>query len=40
MRNFISHEYSQVDEDIVFQVIQEDLSPLKAAVKDILEKLQ
>lgn len=38
MRNFISHEYSQVDEDIVFQVIKEDLPSLKAAVKDILER--
>lgn len=38
MRNFISHEYSQVDEDIVFQVIKEDLPSLKAAVKDLLER--
>ena len=39
MRNFISHEYSHVDEDIVFQVIKDDLPPLKVAVKDILDRL-
>lgn len=39
MRNFISHEYSHVDEDIVFQVIKDDLPPLKVAVKGILDRL-
>jgi len=33
MRNFISHEYSHVDEDIVFQVIKDDLPPLKVALR-------
>lgn len=40
MRNFISHEYSHVDEDIVFQVINDDLPPLKVAVKGILDRLK
>jgi len=40
MRNFISHEYSHVDEDIVFQVIKDDLPPLKVAVKGILDRLK
>ena len=36
MRNFISHEYANVDEEIVFDVIKEDLSRMQKAVKEIL----
>ena len=36
MRNFISHEYANIDEDIVFDVIKEDLPRMQEAVKKIL----
>lgn len=37
MRNFISHEYASVDEEIVFDVIKEDLPRMQEAVKEILQ---
>lgn len=36
MRNIISHEYSNIDEDIVFSTIKEDLPLLKEVVEQIL----
>ncbi len=36
LRNIISHEYANVDEEIVFQVIKEDLPKLKAVVDALL----
>lgn len=36
MRNFISHEYANIDEAIVFDVIKEDLPRMQEAVKRIL----
>ena len=36
MRNFISHEYANVDEEIVFDVIKEDLPRMQKTVKEIL----
>jgi len=36
MRNFISHEYANIDEAIVFDVIKEDLPRMQEAVKSIL----
>lgn len=36
MRNFISHEYANIDEAIVFDVIKEDLPRMQKAVKKIL----
>ncbi len=36
MRNFISHEYANIDEAIVFDVIKEDLPRMQEAVKNIL----
>lgn len=36
MRNFISHEYANIDEEIVFDVIKEDLPRMQKAVKEIL----
>ena len=36
MRNFISHEYANVDEEIVFEVIKEDLPQMQEVVKEIL----
>ena len=34
----ISHEYANIDEDIIVSVINDDLEPLKAAVEDLLKK--
>ena len=36
MRNFISHEYASVDEEIVFDVIKNDLPKMQKAVEKIL----
>lgn len=38
MRNIISHEYSNVDEEVVYSVIKDDLQPLKKAIKSIIER--
>ena len=40
LRNFISHEYSNIDEDIVFSVIKEHLQPLKDTVERIISQLR
>ena len=39
MRNFISHEYANIDEEIVYDVIKEDLPKMQKAVKEILLNL-
>lgn len=39
MRNIISHEYSHVDEEIVFSTIKEDLPKLRAAIIQIQSTL-
>ena len=36
MRNFISHEYASIDEEIVFDVIKNDLPKMQKAVEKIL----
>ena len=36
MRNFIFHEYANIDETIVFDVIKEDLPRMQEAVNRIL----
>ena len=36
LRNFISHEYANIDEEIIVSVINNDLPQLKAAVEDML----
>lgn len=36
MRNFISHEYANIDEAIVFDAIKEDLPRMQEAVRNIL----
>lgn len=38
MRNIISHEYANIDEDIIVSVINDDLGPLGLAIKDLLKK--
>ena len=37
MRNLISHEYANIDEDIIVSVINDDLIPLKTAIEDLLK---
>lgn len=37
MRNFISHEYANIDEEIIFNVIKEDLPRMQKVVKTILQ---
>ena len=37
MRNFISHEYANIDEEIIFDVIKEDLPRMQKVVKTILQ---
>ena len=36
LRNIISHEYANIDEEIIVSVINNDLPQLKAAVEDML----
>ena len=38
MRNIISHEYANIDEDIIVSVINDDLQPLKETILKLLEK--
>ncbi len=38
LRNIISHEYANIDEDIIVSVINNDLVPLKNAIEDLLRK--
>ena len=38
LRNIISHEYANIDEDIIVSVINDDLAPLKSAIEELLEK--
>ena len=37
MRNFVSHEYANIDEEIIVSTINDDLPPLKLAIKGLLE---
>ena len=38
MRNIISHEYANIDEELIVSAINEDLVPLKAAIEELLKK--
>lgn len=38
MRNFVSHEYANIDEEIIVSTINDDIPPLKSAVESLLEK--
>ena len=38
MRNFVSHEYANIDEEIIVSTINDDLPPLKQAIEDLIEK--
>ena len=37
-RNFISHEYSNIDEDIIVSIINDDLPPLKSVIESLLKE--
>lgn len=38
LRNVISHEYANIDEDVIVSVINDDLELLKAAVEELSKK--
>ena len=38
LRNIISHEYANIDEELIVSIINNDLMPLKAAVEDLLKR--
>lgn len=40
LRNIISHEYANVDEEIIFAIVKQSLSPLKLAILKIRNILQ
>ncbi len=39
LRNIISHEYANIDEDIIFSIIRKDLEPLREAVTSIIQSV-
>lgn len=38
LRNIISHEYANIDEDIIVSAINDDLGPLKAVIDELLKQ--
>ena len=38
LRNIISHEYANIDEDIIISVINDDLQPLRESIEELLNK--
>lgn len=40
MRNLISHEYSNIDEEIIFSVINNDLLELEKTIEKIIENIK
>ncbi len=38
MRNIISHEYANIDEEIIVSAINNDLVPLKTVIEELLKK--
>lgn len=38
LRNIISHEYANIDEDIIISVINDDLQPLRDSIVELLKK--
>ena len=39
LRNIISHEYANLDEDLIFSVIHKDLQPLRDAVSAMIDSM-
>lgn len=40
MRNYISHQYADIDPDMVFIVIRKHLNPLKSTIQQIIKDLK
>ena len=38
LRNIISHEYANIDEEIIVSVITNDLSPLRSVIEELIKK--
>ena len=38
LRNIISHEYANIDEDIIVSIINDDLPALKSVIEELLKK--
>jgi len=38
LRNIISHEYANIDEDLIVSVINEDLPKLKSVIEELLSQ--
>ena len=38
LRNIISHEYANIDEEIIVSVINNDLTPLKQVIEELLKR--
>ena len=39
LRNIISHEYANIDEEVIVSVINDDFQPLQLVIEDLLKKL-
>ena len=39
MRNLISHEYANIDEEIVVSIINDDIPKLKETIEDMLKEV-
>jgi len=39
MRDILIHQYTEVDEDIVWKTVTQKLSPLKESIESILEEV-
>ncbi|WP_262918010.1 DUF86 domain-containing protein [Prevotella sp. E13-27] len=38
MRNFISHEYANIDEEIIVSTINDDIPQLKSVIEELLKE--
>jgi len=38
MRNFVSHEYANIDEEIIVSTINDDIPQLKSVIEELLKK--
>ena len=38
MRNFVSHEYANIDEDIIVSTINDDIPQLKSVIEELLKE--
>jgi len=40
MRNFVSHEYANIDEEIIVSTINDDIPQLKSVIEELLKKYE